>query len=375
MDIEANIPLVDLRAQYASIRSDIDEAIRRVIESSGFILGPEVDGFEDAFRRYCGTEHCIGVASGTAALELTLRAIGVGTGDEVVTVAHTFIATAEAISAAGATPVFVDIDPQTYTMDPESFAEAITARTRAVIPVHIYGHPANMTSITELATSRGIYVIEDAAQAHGASWDGLRTGALGDAACFSFYPGKNLGAYGDAGAVVTNAPGIAEQVRSLRNHGRRSKYLHDQVGFGERLDALQAAILSAKLPYLESWTTTKNRIAQGYSDRLANTDLALPYVSSRARHAWHQYVVCTSDRDSVLAQLRDRGVGAGVHYPVPLHLQPAYAELGYVAGSLPITEEVARTCLSLPIYPEMTEAQQDTVVDRVRAAVTQTVRA
>jgi dTDP-4-amino-4,6-dideoxygalactose transaminase len=361
------IPLVDLRAQYDRIGSEIDEAIRRVIASAGFILGPEVADFEDAFGRYCGAEHCVGVSSGTSALELTLRALGIAPGDEVVTVAHTFIATAEAISAVGATPVFVDIEPQSYTMDPESFLQAISVRTRAVIPVHIYGQPADMARINEVAHTHGIAVIEDAAQAHGAGWDGVRTGVLGDAACFSFYPGKNLGAYGDAGAVVTNSTSIADHVRSLRNHGRRSKYLHDQIGFGDRLDELQAAILNAKLPFLNDWIDARNRIADRYGELLSGTELTLPHVSPHARHAWHLYVVRTPERDHLLASLRESGIGAGIHYPVPLHLQPAYASLGYAPGSLPVTEEVADTCLSLPIYPEMTEQQQDTVVECVRA--------
>lgn len=363
------IPLVDLQAQYADIRDEIDEAIRRVIESASFILGPEVDAFEEAFADFCGADHCVGVASGTSALELALRAYDVGPGDEVITAAHTFIATAEAISAVGATPVFVDIDETAYTIDPAAFADAITARTRAVIPVHIYGHPADMTSILEIARPHVITVIEDAAQAHGATWDGERAGALGDAACYSFYPGKNLGAYGDAGAVVTNDAAMAAQVRSLRNHGRRSKYVHDQIGFGLRIDALQAAILGAKLPHLEEWVAARNRIARRYDAGLADTELMLPAVSPRALHAWHLYVIRTPLRDAALDALLAHGVGAGVHYPVPLHLQPAYADLGYAPGSLPVTEDVARTCLSLPMYPEMTDDQIHRVVECLRMAM------
>lgn len=363
------VPLVDLQAQYAQIGPEIDAAIQRVIDSSGFILGPEVETFEEAFAAYCGAAHCVGVASGTSALELTLRAYGVGAGDEVITVAHTFIATAEAISAVGARPVFVDIEPATYTMDVEALSQAISPRTRAVIPVHIYGHPADMSGIVEAARSSGIPVIEDAAQAHGATWDGVRAGALGDAACFSFYPGKNLGAYGDAGAVVTDSQDVAARIRSLRNHGRRSKYLHDEVGFGLRMDAIQAAILRAKLPHLDEWIAARGTVAQCYTERLRDTELALPQVSKRAGHAWHLYVVRTSERDTFLSELRRLGIGAGVHYPVPLHLQPAYENLGYVQGSLPVTEAVADSCLSLPIYPEITEEQINRVVESVRYAV------
>ncbi|MDI9549661.1 MAG: DegT/DnrJ/EryC1/StrS family aminotransferase [Chloroflexota bacterium] len=370
-----SIPLADLQAQYQVIGEEIDAAIRRVISKSSFILGPEVANFEQAFAAYCGAEHCAGVSSGTAALELALRAMGVGTGDEVITVAHTFIATAEAISAVGATPVFVDVDPHSYNLAPEAFAEAINARTRAVMPVHLYGQPADMTRINRIAREHGIRVIEDAAQAHGATWQGRRAGVLGDAACFSFYPGKNLGAYGDAGAVVTNQAEIVEQVRLLRNHGRRAKYLHEQIGFGERLDALQAAILGAKLPHLDDWIEARNRLAARYTSLLADLELELPQVAEEARHAWHLYVVRTPRRDEMLEHLHQHGIGAGVHYPIPLHLQPAYAELGYRKGDLPMTETVADTCLSLPLYPEMTEEQQDRVVQCIAEFVGQPERA
>ncbi|HXF63306.1 MAG TPA: DegT/DnrJ/EryC1/StrS family aminotransferase, partial [Caldilineaceae bacterium] len=256
------IPLVDLKAQYAAIRPQVDAAIQRVLDSTNFIMGPEVKAFEEAFAAFCGAAHCVGVGSGTAALELVLRALDIGPGDEVITVAHTFIATAEAISMVGATPVFVDIDPLTYTLDPAALEAAITPRTRAVIPVHLYGQPADMTRILAVAQAHGLAVVEDAAQAHGATWAGRKVGALGDAACFSFYPGKNLGAYGDAGAVTTNRADLADRVRLLRNHGRRSKYLHDEKGFGHRLDTLQAAVLGAKLPFLEEWTEARRRLAR-----------------------------------------------------------------------------------------------------------------
>ena len=361
-----SIPLVDLQAQYHSIQPEIDAAMRRVVESAQFIMGPDVAAFEAQFAAWCGAAHCVGVGSGTAALELVLRALGIGPGDEVITVAHTFIATAEAISAVGATPVFVDIDPLTYNLDPDAFAVAITARTRAVMPVHLYGQPADMSRIRAIAAQHDLAVVEDAAQAHGAMWAGTKVGGLGNAACFSFYPGKNLGAYGDAGAVVTNDAQLAAQVRSLRNHGRRSKYLHDQVGFGHRIDTLQAAILGAKLPFLTGWTEARRRLAARYDELLQYTGLTLPYVAQAANPVWHLYVVRTPERDELLQDLEANGIGAGVHYPVPLHLQPAYAGLGYQKGSLPVTESVASTCLSLPLYPEMSEAQQDRVVAAVR---------
>ena len=361
-----NIPLVDLKRQYEAMRGEIDRAIQSVIDSTSFIMGPEVGKFETAFAAYCDAAHCIGVASGTAALDLALRAYDVGPGHEVVTVAHTFIATAEAISAVGATPVFVDIDPHTYTLDPSALEAAITPVTRAVIPVHIYGQPADMDRIRQVAHAHDLAVIEDAAQAHGATWNGVRAGALGDAACFSFYPGKNLGAYGDAGAVTTQATARAERIRLLRNHGRHSKYVHDVKGFGERLDTLQAAILRAKLAHLESWTAARRQLAARYSALLADFELEIPYVAPQADPAWHLYVIRTPRRDALLAHLKQRGVEAGVHYPVALHLQPAYADLGYRRGALPVTEQVADTCLSLPLFPEMNLAEQDRVVAAIQ---------
>ena len=360
------IPLVDLKAQYQSIRAEVDAAMQQVLASTAFILGPEVRQFEEAFAGFCGAAFCVGVSSGTAALELALRSLGVGPGDEVITVAHTFIATAEAISAVGAQPVFVDIDPLTYTMHPGALESAITQATRALIPVHVYGQPADMTAIGEIAAAYRLAVIEDAAQAHGATWAGRSAGALADMACFSFYPGKNLGAYGDAGAVTTDDAALAEQVRLLRNHGRRSKYLHDQVGFGERLDTLQAAVLAAKLPHLSDWTERRRRLARRYDELLTDCDLVLPHVAAEANPAWHLYVVRTPQRDRLLDHLRQHGVEAGIHYPTPLHLQPAYSQLGYRRGDLPVTEAVADTCLSLPLYPEMSDSQQDRVVELVR---------
>lgn len=361
------IPLVDLKAQYRAIQPAVDQAIQHVLDNTSFILGAEVDAFERAFAELCGVRHCVGVGSGTAALELTLRALGVGPGDEVITVAHTFIATAEAISAVGAVPVFVDVDPHTYNLDPNQLERAISTHTRAILPVHIYGQPANMTTIGEIAEHAGIPVIEDAAQAHAATWMQKPAGSLGRAACFSFYPGKNLGAYGDAGAVTTDDDALAERVRLLRNHGRHDKYLHEVKGFGHRIDALQAAVLGAKLPYLTEWTTARRQLAARYAELLADLEVVVPYVSPQAVPAWHLYVIRTPRRDDLLDHLKKAGIGAGVHYPIPLHLQPAYAELGYSEGDLPVTEAVAASCLSLPLYPEMTYDQQDRVVAALRS--------
>lgn len=366
--MNAPIPLVDLKAQYAAIREEVDAAMQRVIANTSFIMGPEVAAFEKAFAHFCDVEHAVGVASGTAALELSLRALDIGPGDEVITSAHTFIATAEAISAVGAKPIFVDIHPETYNLDPAHLAAAITPRTKAILPVHIYGQPADMTAISRVAAAHDLPVVEDAAQAHGATWQGAKAGGLGTLACFSFYPGKNLGAYGDAGAVTTNDPALAERVALLRNHGRHAKYLHEIKGFGERMDALQAAILAAKLTHLADWTDARRRLAARYTAQLKDVEgVITPAVAEAANPSWHLYVIRTPRRDDLLAYLKQHGIGAGIHYPIPLHLQPAYADLGLTRGALPVTEAVADTCLSLPIYPELTEAQQDRVIEAVRS--------
>ena len=365
------IPLVDLKAQYRTIRPEVDAAIQKVLDDAAFIMGPDVEKFESEFASFCKANVSIGVSSGTAALMLALHAVGVGVGDEVVTSSHTFTATAEAISALGAKPIFVDIDPHTYNMDPNRLADSITSETRAILPVHIYGQPADMKQINDVAATHKLPVIEDAAQAHGATLNGRTVGTLGDMACFSFYPGKNLGAYGDAGALTTNNEALSEKVRLLRNHGRRSKYLHDIIGYGERLDTLQAAILRVKLEHLAGWIDARRRRAARYTSLLAELEITLPYVAPEADPAWHLYVIRTPHRDEMLDFLQARGIGAGIHYPTPLHLQPAYAHLGYQRGELPITEIVANTCLSLPIYPEMTDQQQDRVVRAIRAFLDQ----
>jgi dTDP-4-amino-4,6-dideoxygalactose transaminase len=352
------IPLVDLKAQYAGIKPEVDAAIQRVLDNTSFILGKEVREFEESFARYVGAKDAVGVASGTAALHLALLACGVGPGSEVITTAHTFIATAEAISYTGAKPVFVDIDPRTYNLDPERVRSAITPRTRAIVPVHLYGQPAEMAALTEIARRHGLSLIEDAAQAHGAEYGGQRCGSMGDLACFSFYPGKNLGAYGDGGAVTGDDTALLDRVRKLRDHGRRSKYEHDEVGFGERLDALQAAILGAKLPHLEAWTEARRAHAGQYDKLLADCDVATPYASPNVRHVYHIYAVRSPRRDALLKHLNEAGIGAA-----------SYVKLGYGEVSLPVTEEVAGEILSLPMYPELAEEQVAHVVQAVGEGV------
>lgn len=361
------IPLVDLRSQYRAIQPEIDDAIRRVIEGGQFILGPEVAAFEDSFAAYLGAAGAVGVASGTAALQLSLLACGVGPGDEVITASHTFIATAEAISHVGATPVFVDIDPSTYTLNPERVAEAVTPRTKALVPVHLYGHPADMDALLAIAERRGLRVVEDAAQAHGAVYRGRRCGTIGDLAAFSFYPGKNLGAYGDGGAATGQRVDLLARVRKLRDHGRTTKYEHDEIGFGERLDALQAAILRVKLTRLEAWTEARRLVAARYRELLAGTPLGLPVERHEARHVYHLFVVRSERRDALAESLKRAGIGVGVHYPLPLHRQPAYRDLGGKAVALPETDRAAAEVLSLPIFPEMSDEQIEYVAAHVEA--------
>ena len=355
------IQLVDLNAQYHSIKSEIDGAIQRVVDSSAFIGGKEVKLFEAEFAAYCETKACVGVGNGTDAIYLTLRAMGIGPGDEVITVAHTFIATSEAISMAGARPVFVDIKEDTMLMDPALLEQAITRRTKAIVPVHLYGQPCDLDAIMEIAERHGLKVIEDAAQAHGARWRGRRVGSIGDAACFSFYPGKNLGAYGDAGAVVSQDEELIERVRMLANHGRLEKYTHKIEGVNSRLDGMQAAILRVKLRHLDEWNESRRRLADYYMERLTFPDLVLPVVSESAQPVWHLFVVRAAEREPLQAQLKSEGVATGVHYPVPLHVQPAYEYMAIRRGTLPITEKVSKDVVSLPMYPELTEENIDSV--------------
>ena len=359
------IPFVDLKAQYATLKDEVADAIRGVLESTQFIGGEAVASFERDFAAYCQVPYARGVASGTDALHLALRALGVGHGDEVITTAHTFIATAAAIVATGAQPVFVDIDPDTHTIDPRMIERALTSRTKAIVPVHLFGQPADMGPIKDIARRRGLFVIEDAAQAHGAEYQGIRTGALGDVACFSFYPGKNLGAYGDGGAVTTNNAAIAERIERLRDHGRTTHYHHAEVGFNSRLDALQAAGLQVKLRHLVEWNEHRRRAAEWYTAELRHPGIKTPFVRTGSTHVYHLYVITTNERDAMRKRLDEVGVASGIHYPLPLHLQPAFAYLGYKQGDLPYCEAMAARSLSLPMFPELTRDQ----VRRIAATV------
>lgn len=364
-----DIPLCDLGAQYRAIADEVNDVIQKVVASTRYIGGPEVSSFESEFADFCGANHAVGVSSGTSALHLAFIAAGVGPGDEVLTVAHTFIATAEPIVSLGARARFVDIDETTYNMDVSKIEAAITEKTKVLLPVHLYGQPVDMDPILELAERRGLKVIEDAAQAHGAQYKGERTcGSLAPLGTFSFYPGKNLGAYGDAGAVTCADPALADRINRLANHGRADKYLHDEEGYNYRLDALQAAILRVKLRHLRDWTEGRRRVAALYHDRLQKVDgVSTPFVPDWANPVWHLYVVRIEDRDRVFTAMREAGIDVGIHYPVPLHLQPAYQYLGYNKGDFPVSERVAGEILSLPIFPEMTETQVDRVVSTLRS--------
>jgi dTDP-4-amino-4,6-dideoxygalactose transaminase len=363
---QPQVPFVDLAAQYRTIAAEVNEATSRVIKDADFILGREVKFFEDEFAAFCEVKYAVGVDSGTSALELALRAYDIGQGDEVITAANTFIATALAISHVGAKPVLVDVDPQTHTIDVNGIASAITRRTKAILPVHLYGHPAHMEPIKQLAEKLGLVVIEDACQAHGARYKGKRAGSLGDAAAFSFYPGKNLGAYGDGGIVVTNDRQIAERLEMLRNYGQKEKYHHLFRGYNRRLDTLQAAILSVKLKYLEKWNAARRGNAKLYHDSLEGTGVLTPVETLGVESVWHLYVIRSEHRDTLRERLESRGISASIHYPIPIHLQPAYKDLGYKRGEFPITEGLARRILSLPMYAELTSEQIDFVAQTIR---------
>ncbi len=365
-DTNPLVPFVDLKAQYQTIKSEIEAAISRVVESGRYILGPEVENFEKDFAEYVGARFCVGVNSGTAALQLALMATGVGATDEVIVPANTFFATAETVSTAGARPVFVDADAVAYTIDVSKIENAITPRTRAIIPVHLYGQPADLDPIFEIARRHNLSVIEDAAQAHGAEYKGHRVGALGDVGCFSFYPAKNLGAYGDAGAIVTDDDMVARRIRLLRDHGSDRKYYHEIVGYNFRLETLQAAVLAVKLRHLESWTRLRRRHAAQYHELLKTSSLVLPRELEYARHVYHLYVVQSDRRDELQRKLAAAGVQTGIHYPVPIHLQPAYSSLGYRAGDFPETEKQSQRLLSLPMFAELTDEQINLVAEALK---------
>lgn len=364
------VPFVDLKSQFKELQPDINKALEPVFENTSFILGPQVREFEAAFAAYIGAKHCITVHSGTAALHVALLAAGIGAGDEVITVANTFIATAEAIAFAGATPVFVDVDQKTYNMDASMLESAITSKTRAIMPVHLYGQPCDMAPILEIAKKHGLKVIEDCAQSHGATYRGRSTGTFGEIGCFSFYPGKNLGAAGEGGAIVTSDDKIAETARLIRDHGSAKKYHHEIVGHNFRLDTLQAAVLNVKLPHLNGWNEGRRRAAKFYSDRLANVDgIVVPHVPDSVVPVFHLYIVQLAGRDDVQKTLAEANIQSGIHYPIPLHLQPAFKHLNYVEGRFPVSERLAPRILSLPIFPEITEEQQNHVIDTLIEAI------
>jgi len=363
---QPQVPFVDLGAQYRTIEGEIGEATSRVIQQSDFILGREVSLFEEEFAAFCEAKYAIGVDSGTSALELALRAYDIGPGDEVITAANSFIASALAISHAGARPILVDVDPSTYTVDVSAIEKAITPRTKAVIPVHLYGHPAHMNPIRELADKHGLVIIEDACQAHGTRYKGRRTGSLGHAAAFSFYPGKNLGAYGDGGIVVTNDRGIARRLEMLRNYGQKEKYQHLFRGYNRRLDTLQAAVLRVKLRYLEKWNAARRWNAVLYHKFLDGCGLLLPGEAPGAESVWHLYVIRAEQRDALKEHLISRGISASIHYPIPIHVQPAYLDLGYKKGDFPVTESCAHQVLSLPMYAEISQDQIEYVAKTIR---------
>ena len=362
------IPYLDLPGQYQSIKPEIDAAVLKVLASAQYILGDEVSAFEREFAAFCGAKEAVALNSGTSALHLALLAAGIGDGDEVITVPFTFVATVATIVYAGARPVFVDIDPRTYTMAPDQIERAITPRTKAIMPVHLYGHPADMDPILEIARRRGLIVIEDAAQAHGADYRGRRCGSMGELAGFSFYPGKNLGAYGEGGALTTNDPALARKVRLLRNWGEERRYEHSIKAYNYRMDGIQGAILRVKLKYLERWTEQRRAHAATYHRLLANAGIGLPDEQPECRHVYHVFAVRLQHRDATRDHLQAAGIQTGVHYPIPVHLQPAYADLGYHRGDFPVSEAVAREVLSLPIYPELTLEQLETVASAVRVA-------
>ena len=361
------IPLVDLKAQYDSIKYEIDPAILRVLETSQFVLGKEVDGFEEEFARYLNVPYCVSVNSGTSALYLALLASGIKSGDEVITVSQTFVATIEAIYWTGARPVFADIDESTFCMNPAQIESKITKKTKAIIPVHLYGHPADMDPILQIARRHKLLVIEDACQAHGALYKGKRVGGLGHAACFSFYPGKNLGAYGEGGAVTTHDAELAVKIKKLRNHGGLQKYSHEIPGFNARLESLQAAILRAKLLHLEKWNELRRKHASTYESLFRETEIRTPQEMSYARSVFHVYVIRTRQRDELNHDLNQHGIGSIIHYPTPNHLLECFKDLGCRAGDLPVTEKVSKEVLSLPLYPEMRDEQIREVVQTIRS--------
>ena len=361
------VPFLDLQTQYQGIRNEINQAIQQVLDDSAYISGPYVESFENDFANFCRCQHAVGTSNGTSALWMCLQGLGIGPGDEVITVPNTFIATAEAISFSGARPVFVDVDERSYTMDPDLLEKAITPKTKAIIPVHLFGQPADMDPIMELAERYKLYVIEDACQAHGAEYKGRSAGTIGDMGCFSFYPGKNLGAYGEAGAAITGNRELAEKIRQLRDHGQTRKYHHAVIGWNGRMDGIQGAVLSVKLKYLARWTEARRNVAEQYGRLLRDFDaVIIPVEMDYAKHVYHIYPVRVKNRDEVAARLANRGITCMIHYPVPIHLQEAYRHFGLQKGSFPVSERCAEEFLSLPMFPELTGEQVEYVVQELR---------
>ena len=361
------IPYLDLRAQLKPLRAELDAVIARTLDNCSFCLGPDVAQFEKDFAKFCGAEHCVAMNSGTSALHIALLLLNVGPGDEVITTPFTFVATSWAISYVGATPVYVDVEDDTFNLDPKLIEKAITPRTKAVMPVHLYGQPFNVEAILEICRKHKLPLVEDAAQAHGAKFQGKVIGTFGEISCFSFYPGKNLGAAGEGGALVTNNAAFAKRARALREHGSTVRYYHDEVGYNYRMEGIQGAVLGVKLPHLQKWTDARRRVAHRYHEMLKDTPLQLPLEASFAESAYHLYVVRHPRRDELKAHLDANGVGCALHYPLPLHLQKCYANLGHKNGDFPFSEKAGRECLSLPIYPELTDAQ----IERVVAVITE----
>lgn len=351
------VPFLDLKPQIAAVRGEIREAIDRVVDGAEFILGPAVERFETEFAAYCGVSECVALNSGTSALHLAMQCVGVGPGDEVIVPSMSFIATAWPVLYLGAKPVFVDIDPARYTLSPGGLEAAVSPRTRAIVPVHLYGQCAEMTPILEFAAARGIPVIEDCAQAVGAEDRGRRAGTMGSVGCFSFYPSKNLGGFGEGGALITSDPEIAGRARRLRDHAQRERYQHEELGYNYRMDGIQGAVLSVMLRHLDAWTERRRAVAAEYDRLLAQTSITPPAACPDGRHVYHLYVVRSNERDALRAALAERGIGTSLHYPVPIHLQPPFQLWGRGEGSLPVTEQLAKSCLSLPVYPALTGAQ------------------
>ena len=360
------VPYLDLAAQIRGIRKEIDAALARTLDNCSFCLGPDVVQFEKDFAKFCEAQHCLGFNSGTSALHVALKILNIGEGDEVITTPSSFVATSWAISYVGAKPVFVDINDETFNIDPAQIERAITPRTKAILPVHLYGQPFDVDKVLEICRKHKLPMVEDACQAHGAKYKGKVVGTFGEISGFSFYPGKNLGACGEGGALVTNNDKYATRARSLREHGSAVRYYHDEIGYNYRMEGFQGAVLCVGLPHLAKWIKERRRVAARYTELLADTPLQLPLEADYAESAWHLYVVRHPRRDALKKYLEDNGVGCAVHYPIPLHLQKAYAHLGYKKGDFPVSEMAAHECLSLPIYPELTEAQIQRVVEVIK---------